>query len=129
MNRRGFLKTVAGLAALAAVRNAVGDILPAPESFVSTVERVQDIERTFIDGQIFILDRPYIVEFSNTVITNCMFIARGAWVGPMMEIRGNNTTLMNSVLSDERVAPGIFVDGIRLRPGETIAEALKKGIA
>lgn len=85
MDRRGFLKTIAGFAALAAT----------PSAFKATIEHLPLHDGilqpyTIIENQTFILDKPYVIELPYTIIRNCVFIAQvGGFDGPMLEVSVN----------------------------------------
>ena len=116
--RRGFLKAVTGLAAYAAVQNAIGDWRIAPETF-RAVERVVDNRPvTVVEGQTFFLDKPYVIDQPNTLIMNCRFYVRGD--GPAIICNADNCTIMGCFV--QVGWPKVMRDG---KPYNTLAEAVE----
>lgn len=120
MDRRRFLRNVAGLAALVAVRNLAGDYIQAPESFKFEPQFLDPGgPYTVIKDQVFILDAPYVLDIPRTVITGCTFIARGSWEGHMMEITNPATgcIIAHCMFSDERDSAQRSAIGVAIETG------------
>ena len=89
VNRRGFLKSIAALAALAA----------SPATFASK----QDELWTIIEDQTFILDKTYVIDFPNTIIQRCEFVMKSK--GAVLELtdRARNCQIINCRFSSSSI--------------------------
>lgn len=101
LSRRRVVKSIAGLAALAAVAPLTGELL----SVKSVQVRFEELAKSgIITGQTFYLDRTLVLEgLDNIIISNCEFIALPNFEGNVLiEMRATSNVVIRDCWLDCR---------------------------
>lgn len=74
-SRRRFIRDAAGLAALTVAAAHVPSIFQSTRVRLATADLERQILNGTVEGQVFYIDRPIVLDLPGTTIRNCQFIA------------------------------------------------------